>query len=229
MIETVRVSILDDHQSVVDGYLYRLGNLPGVEVVATFMVGEELEPGLKAHPTDVLLLDVNVPTSRENPNPYPILHVIPKLLQQYPRLNILVVSMFAERGLIRSVMEAGASGYILKDDQLAIRDLGNIVQSVSSGGIYFSQNAHRLYADYLSKNSGEELLTARQQEALSLCSAYPDSDTAELARKMSVGHSTFRNFLSGAYLKLGVHNRPAAVAKARQLGLITPEQPAHSA
>ena len=227
MAKTVRVTILDDHQSIVDGYRFRLGQFPGVEVVATIMLGEELEPTLEENPTDVLLLDVNVPTSQENPNPYPILHIIPKLLQSYPNLNILVISMYAERGLIRSVMEAGASGYILKDDQSAIRDLGNVVLSVAGGGIYFSQKAHQLYAQYLSKNS-REILSARQLEALSLSAAYPNCTTANLAQKMSIGHSTVRNLLSGAYVKLEVRNRTAAIAKARQLGLITPEPPTPS-
>jgi len=227
MAKTIRVTILDDHQSVVDGYLYRLGGIPEVEVVATIMFGEELEPTLEEHPTDVLLLDVNVPTAPDNPNPYPILHFIPKLLQSHPNLNVLVISMYAERGLIRAVMEAGASGYILKDDQSAIRDLGNVVLSVAGGGIYFSQKAHQLYAQYLSKNS-RELLSARQLEALSLCAAYPNCTTADLAQQMSIGHSTARNLLSVAYVKLEVRSRAAAVTKARQLGLITPEPPTPS-
>ena len=121
--------------------MYRLTSVPGFDVVATLNYGEQLEPSLDDHPSDVLLLDVNVPTSAGNPNPYPILHEIPNLLQKYPDLNILVISMYTERSLIRAVMEAGASGYVLKDDQKTIRDLGNAVQSVASGGIYFSHRA----------------------------------------------------------------------------------------
>ena len=81
----------------------------------------------------------------DNPNPFPILHVIPKLLQKYSNLCVLIISMFAEPGLMRSLIEAGASGYILKDDQAAFRELGNIVLSVAHGGIYFSKKAHSLY------------------------------------------------------------------------------------
>jgi DNA-binding NarL/FixJ family response regulator len=224
MAEKIRVTILDDHQNIIDGYMFRLGAAPQIEVVATISFGEELEPTIAEHPTDVLLLDVNVPTSPENPNSYPILHVIPKLLEIYSELKILVISMHAERGLIRAVMDAGASGYILKDDQATARDLGNVVISVAGGGIYFSQLAHQLYAKHLS-NEGMENLPPRQLEALSLSTAYPDSSTAELAKRMSVSNSTVRNLLSGAYLKLGVSNRSGAIAKARQLGLITPHQP----
>ena len=224
MTKTIRVTILDDHQSIVDGYLYRLKNSPETEVAATIAFGDEVEPTLAQFPTDVLLLDVSVPTSPANPNPYPILHMIPKLLQLYPDLDILVISMHAEHRLIRAVMDAGASGYILKDDQKTIQDLGNVVRSVASGGIYFSQKAHQLYNKYQSRES-DELLTNRQLEALSLCAAYPDSTTADLARKMIVGNSTVRNLLSGAYIRLDVHNRAAAIAKARQMGLISPDSP----
>lgn len=228
MDKTIRVTILDDHQSIVDGYCYRLEKTQQMEVADTVMFGEDLEPSLETHPADVLLLDVNVPTSHENPNPYPILHVIPQLLQKYPNLNILVISMYAERALIRSVVEVGASGYILKEDAATIRDLGDIIKSVAAGGRYFSKKALQLYSDYLSKSEDKDLLTNRQRQALSLAAAYPDDTTADLAIKMGVLDSTVRNLLTSVYVKLGVHTRAAAIAKARQMGLITPEPPEHS-
>ena len=208
----IRVTILDDHQSIVDGYVYRLSQIPHIEVAATCSYGDELEPTLAEHPTDVLLLDVSVPAAPDNPNPYPILSIIPRLLQSYPDINILAISMHAERGLIRAVMEAGASGYILKDDQATIRELGNVILSVAGGGIYFSQKAHRLYASFRSQ-AGGDLLSVRQLEILSMCAAYPDDSTAELAQRMKIANSTLRNLLSSAYIKLNVHTRAAAVAK----------------
>jgi len=224
MTKKISVTILDDHQSIIDGYLYRLSGQAKIEVVSTITYGEELEPALAKYPTDVLLLDINVPTAPDNLNHYPILYAIPKLLQVYPDLNVLVISMFAERGLIRAVMESGASGYILKDDQTTIRDLGNVVLSIAGGGIYFSQKAHQLLLTQKTIPTGQRLST-RQLEALSLCASYPNSSTAELAQKMSVTNSTVRNLLSGAYARLEVQTRAAALAKAKQLGLITPESP----
>ena len=220
----IRVTILDDHQSIIDGYVYRLSSAPDLGIAATIYYGEELEPTLAAHPTDVLLLDINVPTSAENTQPYPILYSIPSLLEKYPDLHILVISMYAERGLIRAVTEAGASGYVLKDDRSMLQDLGNVVRLIASGGIYFSQKAYQLLLSQKTVPSGEHLST-RQLEALSLCASYPDWTSADLAEKMSASRSTVRNLLSGAYLRLGVHSRPAAIAKARQQGLITPDPP----
>jgi DNA-binding NarL/FixJ family response regulator len=220
----VRVAILDDHQSIIDGYLYRLSKTPEIEVIATLTYGEELEPTLAKHPADVLLLDLSVRTSPDNPNPFPILHVIPKLLQRHSNLSVLVISMFSEPGLMRSLIEAGASGYILKDDQSAFRELGNVVLSIAHGGIFFSKKAHNLYLQAETQN-GSELLTPRQMEVISLCAAYPDATTSDLAEKMSISNSTVRNLLSSVYLRLGVHSRTAAVEKAREMGLVTPRPP----
>lgn len=224
MSRKIRVTILDDHQSIIDGYLYRLSSFPQIEISAVISVGEELEPALAQHPTDVLLLDIYVPTSKDNPNPYPILYTVPKLLDAYPNLSILVISMHNERSLIRSVTETGVSGYILKDDQAMIRDLGNVILSVASGGVIFSQQVHQLLHKNKPSQASEQLLS-RQVEILSLCAAYPDATTAELAQRMGLSNSTVRNLLSDAYLRLGVHTRLAAVTKARQSGIITPLQP----
>jgi DNA-binding NarL/FixJ family response regulator len=218
MKSKIQLIIMDDHQSIVDGYLYRLSNIPEIEVVATLAYGEELEPALKEHPVDVLILDVQVPASPKNPNPYPILHTIPNLLQQYPDLAILVISMHDERGLIRAIVEAGASGYILKNDSKRIQELGKWALSVANGEVCFSDKALKAFVSR--KN---EPFTVRQLEALSLCAAYPNSKTAELARKMKIANSTLRNLLSTVYLKLGVQTRAAAIAKARELGIITPD------
>ena len=220
----INVAILDDHQSIVDGYVHRLSQSPLIEVVATLNFGDQLEPTLAKFPTDVLLLDISVPVSTENSNDYPILHLIPKLMQLYPHMNILVISMFAERGLIRGIMEAGANGYILKDDRSTLVDLANVVLTIAGGGIHLSQKAHQLFlSDQLNRTGNT--LSLRQLEALSLCAAFPDALTTELSKEMAVANSTFRNLLSGAYIKLNVRTRTAAISKARSLGIITPFAP----
>lgn len=225
MEKKIRVTILDDHQSIVDGYRFRLNKFPQIEVIDSLEHGEDLESSLKKQAPDILLLDVYVPVSAENRNPYPILQIIPNLIQRYPNLEIIVISMHAERGIIRAVMQSGASGYILKDDQKTIQDLGNVILSVAGGGVFLSEKARTAYM----KNrdgANDEPLTGRQMKVLSLCAAYPDHTTSELAREMNVANSTVRNMLSEMYIRLGVHSRAAAIAKARQLGLIAPDSPA---
>jgi len=218
MKNKIQVIIMDDHQSIVDGYLFRLSQVPEIEVIKTLAYGDDLEPTLKEHPVDVLILDVEVPASPENQNSYPILHTIPKLLKMYPHLGILVISMHNEPGLIRAIIEAGAVGYILKNDSSKIQELGKWILSIMNGDPCFSDKILRVFPGRL-----HEPFTPRQLEALSLCAAYPNSKTAELAARMKIANSTLRNLLSTVYLKLGVQTRAAAIAKAKQMGIITPD------
>jgi len=215
---TIRVAIVEDHQSIIDGYTYRLKQVEGIEIVAAATNGSELKDLLSNHQVDVLLLDINVPTSPDNPNPYPILQLIPQMLQKYRDLNILVISMYAERALVKSLIAVGISGYILKDDREAIHNLGRVVQGIADSGIYFSSRLQRELAQHQSQ---EPLLTPRQLEILSLFSAYPDLTSSAAALKLNIAHSTIRNLLSNTYLRLGVRNRSAAIMRARQLGLLT--------
>lgn len=224
MAKKIRVTILDDHQLTLDGYLSRLGKIPDIEVAAALSFGEELEPTLAKTPSDVLILDVEVRTSPDVYTPYPILYVIPRLLNLYPSLAILIISMFTDRNLIQALVNAGASGYIFKDDQRAIQNLGRVVTTIANGGNYFSPLAREFILKHHDPTH-KELLTARQLEALSLYAAYPASETSEIAKMMSVSVSTFRNHLAQAASRLEVHSRMEAVARARELGLITPNPP----
>jgi two-component system nitrate/nitrite response regulator NarL len=221
MTETIRVMMLDDHQAILDGYHYRLGRTPDIQIVGSFLYGEALEAALETQPADVLILDISAPTSPNNVNPYPILYLIPKFLDRYPDLAILIISMHAERILVRELMDAGASGYILKDDRAAMLDLPGLVRLLYKGGVYTSKKIN----DLLRPKAGQALveLTPRQLEALSYAAAYPDASTAVLAQKLNITASTLRTLLSSAYLRLEVSTRAAALAKARQLGLLSPE------
>jgi len=226
MSSKIRVAILEDHQIVADGYSFRLQGTPEFEIVGIANVYSDWEPLLAAHPTDIALMDVKVPTAPDNPNPYPILRAVPQLVQSYPEMAFLIISAYAEPTLIQGVMEAGANGYILKEDNALLRELKTVLISVVLGrGIYLSPQAKELLLQR--QTPGVELsLTPRQAEAISLCAAYPNSSTKELAARMNVAFSTLRNLLSQSYLRLGVSGRNAAVLKAQQLGLLTQvEQP----
>ena len=213
----IRVAILDDHQGIIDGYSLRLSQTANLEVVATAYYSDDMDELLEQYPVDVLLLDVQVPTARDNPNPYPLLHKIPKYLKKYPDLHILIITMHNQRSLIRATMKLGVSGYILKDDRAAIKKLGDIIRAIFDGGYYLSKGVNPVLAPHEPFE-----LSERQLEALSMAAAFPDYTSNELTIKMGVAGATFRNLLSGAYTRLGVRNRTAAILKAREQGLITP-------
>jgi DNA-binding NarL/FixJ family response regulator len=222
---TIRVAILDDHQSTIDGYAFRLKDHDHIQVVATARYGSEVEGILAENDIDLLVLDISMPTSKEDRNPYPLLYVLPKLREQYPDTTILIISMHKHRSLMRALMQAGAKGYILKDDRKAILQLGDIITSMAAGGVYFSEQSYAVMSEDQTGGDDVKPLTPRQVQVLSLSAAYPDMSTAKLADQLEIAPSTLRNLMSESYLRLGVRNRAAAIAKARQLGLITPYPP----
>ena len=220
----IRVAILDDHPATIEGYQARLREHDGIEVVGTAANGEGMEKLLAAARVDVLILDLGVPISSENSGPYPVLMRLPRLLELYENMRVLVISMYNQVTLIQAVMEAGARGYILKDDQVFMHDLPAIIETLAHGGSYFSS---QVYESLFRPNAAGPLLTNRQLQALSLCAAYPQESTMQLAERLEVAGSTMRNLLSSAYIVLQVHSRIAAVARAQELGYLQPiSQPA---
>lgn len=216
----IRVAILEDHQSIIDGYMYRLKDYPNIKIVGAAKFGEELHPILAKQPVDVLIMDVNVPGRPGETSPYPILHTVRELVKQYPDLSILVISIMTQLVLIRSLMEAGISGYIFKHDAESISHLGEHISTVANGGIYFSPDAHESLRKHDAQAS-KPLLTQRQLEVLGLCASYPELSTGEIAIQLNVASSTLRNLLSSAYLRLNVRTRAAALARVRQMGLLS--------
>jgi len=216
MTGTIKVAIIDDHQSIIDGYVLRLESKPEVEVVAFGLNGEDLQQILSSQPVDVLLLDLSIPSSTQDHNPYPIFHELPALLRKHPDLKIIVISMFTQLSLVKAMFDIGISAYIFKDDHVSIQLLSNVVKTVAEGGVYLSQGAY----PGASIAPPEQILTPRQLEAISLCMAYPNLTTIALAALLNVSTSTCRNLLSGAYQRLGVQTRAAAIAEAQRLGIL---------
>lgn len=215
MSSKIKIAIIDDHQSIVDGYTYRLSGSE-CEIIGVALNGQEIEKILAETRPDVLILDVNVRTSPENSNPYPILPFVRTTLKKYPDLKILVISMLTSCALIEALVNAGVRGYIFKEDDKSIHQLCHVVKSVAEGGVYFSPGAW----EKVKQGKSALILTSRQLEALSISAAYPDLSTFVLAQKLEVSDSTFRNLLSGAYRRLGVSTRTAAISRANHLGLL---------
>ena len=219
MPDKIRLTILESHQSVIDGYAFRLSMAPDIEIVAAIHYSNQLLPALAAHPADILILDFNICVSATEPQLVPIFPLISTLKLKYPHLAIVIITMFKEVILLKLALENGVSGYLFKDDRTQIRRLGSILRSIVAGGTFLSEQANELY---LSTLNSAPLLTMRQIEILSLSIANPDITTELIAKELDLAHSTVRNTLSQAYKKLGVTNHMAAIIKAREIGLVSP-------
>lgn len=77
----IRVAILDYHQGIIDGYLFRLEQAPDIEVVATATYGGMMDSILAQHHPDVVILDVFVPTSAEDASYFPVMQTLSRWLR----------------------------------------------------------------------------------------------------------------------------------------------------
>ncbi|HKJ28464.1 MAG TPA: response regulator transcription factor, partial [Anaerolineales bacterium] len=200
LMKKYQIGILEDHIATIMGYQTQLQDNPRLNVTWTASFYSEVEPNLSEYPTDLLIMDVGVRNDSDSTEPFPIHHAIPKLLEMYPDMQIVVISMHNRPALIKATKNAGASGYILKDDVASFKNLDQILLDVLRQEIYFSPEAEKLIAN------PEEIpsLTKRQGEILSLLASAPDLTTREMAEQLHISPSTVRNHLSDIYLKLGV-------------------------
>jgi len=91
------------------------------------------------------------------------------------------------------------------------------VETLVDGGTYMSKRVRDIF---FNGHLDDLNLTQRELEVLSMCAAYPDDSTSDLADRMEIANSTVRNFLHKIYIKLQVHGRAAAILKAQEIGLL---------
>jgi DNA-binding NarL/FixJ family response regulator len=212
--------MLDGHQGILDGYHYRFDPLPHISIVLEARNAADLEAGLAHTPADIVLMELRAPASAQNPAAYPIQHLLPRLLTRYPGLVVVIFSSVADPRHIHSAVEAGARGYIIKDDAEIYPALAQVLTAVHQGENYYSPTAQAALSQAAPRPGARGLLTKRQLQALSLCAAYPSYSQARIAVEMNVRPSTVRNLLSQAYQRLEVNSRPEAVQRAQKLGLL---------
>lgn len=220
MAGKVRIGILEDHPAVTAGYKAQLKKSRDLKAAWTSRYYNDVGKNLEKYSTDVLILDASVDTAPDNPNTFPILHAIPELLEKYPEMAIIVISMHNRPAFIRAIFKSGASGYILKDDVKSNKNLNNILLAVAKGEIYYSDQLEKLISNSTKKKA---ILTKKQISILSYYASSPHLTTQELAEELELAHSTIRNHLSEIYSRLKVRKITSALAKAQQLGLITPK------
>ena len=198
----VRLLLADD-QALVRGALAALLALePDLEVVGEVARGDEVvRAALEVRP-DVALIDVEMPGMDG-------IAATAALRKELPGCRVLIVTTFGRPGYLRRAMEAGASGFVVKDTPA--RQLAEAVRRVHSG--------LRVLDPALAEESlvsGASPLTARETEVLR---ASRGGDTvADLAAAMHLSEGTVRNHLSAAIGKTGARTRAEAVRIADERG-----------
>ena len=208
----VRVVVADDHPLFREGLVVALTRRDTTAVVGEAgTVAELLAPGF-LDGADVLLLDVSFPDGNG-------IEALPRLLKARPDLAVLVLTSSESPETVRAALRVGARGYLVKGtggDEVA-----HAVESAARGQTVLGGAAADAVLSVLDRTgTGDERLdrlAPRDRELLELVARGLGTDA--VAHRMSVSPKTVRNQLSRIYAVLGVDNRAAAVAAARDLGL----------
>jgi two-component system response regulator DesR len=195
--------LLADDQHLVRGALSALLSLESdLEVVAEVGRGDEVVAAALEHRPDVALLDVEMPGLDG-------IAAAAALREALPRTRVLVVTTFGRPGYLRRAMEAGATGFMVKDtpaDQLA-----DAIRRVHAGLRVVDPT---LAAESLA--AGDSPLTAREREVLQV--AREGGTVADVASALFLSEGTVRNHLSAAIGKTGARTRAEAARVAEERG-----------
>lgn len=197
----IRVVIAED-QKMVLGALAALLEIDGdLEVVGRAQDGQSALTICRELKPDVLLTDIEMPRMTG-------LELAAVVKREMPGTRIIILTTFARGGYLRRALEAGASGYLLKDSPA--EHLANAVRRVKAGG--------RVVDPELAAEAWSEPdpLTDRERQVLRL--AGEGQTSAEIAGELHLSDGTVRNYLSEAISKLGAGNRVEAARIAREKG-----------
>lgn len=216
-ITPIRVAVLDDDDSVRYRICSAIQDSPDLALMCERSTGQAMLTWLEQHEPDVLLVDLGLPD-------IPGLAVISYCAQRYPRTDIMVISMFEDETHVVESLEAGASGYLLKD---SLHDeIVTLIKQLRAGGAPMTPIIARQLLKRFRLSAPapapaailEVALTAKELDVLNLIAR--GFKYAEVAKLQGVSLHTVHAHIKHIYAKLSVHSRSEAVFEAGRMGLI---------
>ena len=205
----IRLMLVDDHPVVRDGLHGVFAADEDFEVVAEAGDGQEALARAARVEVDVVLLDLRMPRMGG-------VETIRALATQAPHVRVLVLTTFDTDRDVLPAIEAGATGYLLKDASAA--ELKSAVRAAYAGQPVLAPSvAGRLIGQV--RRGPDSALSPREVEVLRLVAA--GTTNRETARRLLISEATVKTHLLHLYEKLGVNDRAAAVSEAYQRGLLS--------
>lgn len=211
----IKVLLVDDHKIVRDGIKLMLEPQAGIDVVAETDNGEQVKDILKETSVDVIVMDINMPGMDG-------IETTRIVKDENPDVKILALTMSSDDSHIRQMVQAGASGYIMKS---AGRDeLTNAIHDVMKGKHYFSDQATQSIMMDLVKNKGKTSMpepvhiTDRELEVLQMI--VKEHTNQEIAEKLYISPRTVDAHRRNLLQKTGARNTAGLVKYAFQQGLV---------
>ena len=213
-MKPLRIVLADDHVMFRQGIRNILGSRKDLEVVAEAGDGLELLDVLKRTEADLIIMDISMPHLRG-------LEATREIKKLNPRLRVLLLTMHKEMEYVSAAIQAGAEGYLLKED--ADTELFQAIGRIREGSSYLSpllasSAAHELIRRRLSGQDGTapEQLTLREREVLTLVAEGISSK--EIAARLFISTRTAEHHRANIIRKLNVHSAAQLIKYAIQKG-----------
>ena len=192
----IRLAIAEDHQSLIDGIELLLKHQEDISIVGTANDGEELLHIVRLKQPHLVLTDIRMPKM----DGITATGIIKK---EFPHIKVLAFTMFEQTEAVEQMMDAGASGYILKNSSLV--EVLNAIRLVAKGEQFFGKNVNvnALKKKNTSKRKGE--LTKRQIEILALVAKGKTS--REIASQLFIGVQTVETHRKNMIRILGLRGK----------------------
>jgi DNA-binding NarL/FixJ family response regulator len=205
---SIKIVIIEDDETIRNGYAYLIGATPGYAVVNAYRSYEDAAKNLVNDQPDVILLDIELPGISGT-------EAIPKIKQVLPKTNIIVLTVYESEKIIFNVLSNGASGYLTKNTP-AVKIIESI-KEVMEGGGPMSVNIARMVIQSFQKNQ-QSPLTKRETQILEEIANGKSRN--QIADELFIDLETVKTHIKNTYLKLGVHSRADAIKTAKENKLI---------
>lgn len=199
----IKVSIIEDDDTIRDGYAFLIDNNDGYKIVSTYRSYEDAAKKIAQDNPDVILLDVELPGISG-------IDALPKLKKLVPDVHILILTVYEQDMLIFRVLGNGASGYLTKNT--APEKIISAIYEVMEGGGPMSAHIARMVIQSFQRNEASPL-TRRETEILEQIAT--GKSRKRIAQELFIDLETVKSHIKNIYHKLNVHSKADAIKTAK--------------
>ncbi len=213
--QLIRVVMVDDHHLFSLAIKSLFSEADGITIAATTSNPSDVETLIETHTPEVLLTDFSMPDTTGA-------ELCTRLIQRFPELKILCLTMHREAHIIRKVLEAGASGYILKT--ATKEEMVLALRTIAGGGQYFSPEITTALVGKKTTPSSPDVaiilesLSKREREVIRLIAL--EMTTQEIADKLFISTRTVDSHRQHILEKISVRNTAGITRFAIEHGLV---------
>jgi len=215
----IKVLVADDHTILRQGIKALLDNQESIEVIGEAKDGREALAIIEETLPDVILMDIAMPGLNG-------LEATRRIKKKFPRMKVLVLTMYTNEEYIFQILNAGANGYLVKET--AFQDLISAIKAVYKNEAFMSPSiSKKVINRYIKKAQDDEektceILTTREREILQLIAE--GNSSKKIAEVLFISPKTVETHRTHIMDKLNIHNRTGLIKYAIRKGMVDVEK-----